>query len=128
MTRAKLALEDGTVFEGTTIGSSRPVCGEVVFNTGMAGYVEALTDPSFAGQILTFTYPLIGNYGVPKPEYVADRVIANFESETVHAPGVVAGECAVLPSHYLSLHTISAWLDRERVPGIFGIDTRALTL
>lgn len=101
--------------------------GEVVFSTGMSGYPQSLTDPSFAGQILIFTYPLIGNYGVPTYKAVAPHLSANFESERIWAKGVVVGQHCTRPSHYESVRTFSDWLASEKIPGISGIDTRMLT-
>ena len=102
--------------------------GEVVFNTGMVGYTEAMTDPSYAGQLLCFTYPLIGNYGVP--EYVKDenQVLVNFESSKIQAKGVIANSVATVPSHFQSQRDLSAWLEDEGICGIQGLDTRELTL
>ncbi len=124
--RAKLILEDGTVANGWAFGYGRCTAGEVVFTTGMVGYPESLTDPSYSGQILVFTYPLLGNYGVPSLE--AHRaVLEKFESRRVHVAGVVVSEVCDRPSHWDSLCSLDEWLRRERVPGIFGVDTRMLT-
>ncbi|MEO9276420.1 MAG: glutamine-hydrolyzing carbamoyl-phosphate synthase small subunit [Nitrososphaera sp.] len=124
----KLVLEDGTVFDGTGFGYSTTVFGEAVFNTGMAGYVEALTDPSYSGQILTLTYPLVGNYGVPdisvKDE---DGIKQNSESDRIQARGLVVHELSLTASHWSLQMTLDEWLHNEKVPGISGIDTRALT-
>ncbi len=116
--KAVLALEDGSVFEGQGFGGSAKVRGEVVFNTGMVGYPESITDPSYHGQILCQTYPLIGNYGV-NPE--------SFESPRPQISGYIVSECCQRPSHAASRKTLDSWLDENRVPGISGIDTRALT-
>jgi carbamoyl-phosphate synthase small subunit len=125
-----LILEDGEVFEGFSFGSfsSSVVVGEVVFNTGMVGYTEAMTDPSYAGQILCFTYPLIGNYGVP--EYLSDEngITLNFESNKIQVKGVVASSVSKTPSHFECVKDISSWMDAERIPGIQGVDTRELTI
>jgi carbamoyl-phosphate synthase small subunit len=126
MTRAKLALEDGTVFEGTTLGSSRPVCGEVVFNTGMAGYVEALTDPSYAWQILVLTYPLIGNYGVPGPRAEASLAMP-YESDRIQVQGLVVQNYVDQYSHHAATRSLHQWLEAEGIPAITGVDTRTLT-
>ena len=115
----KLHLEDGSVFEGTSFGANGGVHGEVVFSTGMTGYVESLTDPSFAGQILVCTYPLIGNYGVPSPK--------DFESHRIWAAGLIVSEYAREYSHYDAKQSLSEWLKASGVPAIEGIDTRALT-
>ncbi len=116
---AKLILEDGTIFEGKAAGYQKSVAGEVVFATGMVGYEQSLTDPSYAGQILTFTYPLIGNWGVPPKDF--------WESEKVQVAGVVISDLTTHPSHYLSQSTLKDWLIREKIPAIVGIDTRRLT-
>jgi carbamoyl-phosphate synthase small subunit len=123
---AKLILEDGTVFCGRAFGARRDAAGEVVFNTGMVGYPESLTDPSYRGQILVFTYPSIGNYGVPPPTR-QDGLLSHFESESVHVRGVVVAGLCEQPAHWNSAQSLSAWLEQEGVTGICGIDTRALT-
>lgn len=106
------------VFEGTSFGADRDAAGEVVFNTGMTGYVEALTDPSYRGQILVLTYPLQGNYGVPKEPW---------ESGRVQVEGLVIGRLAVRPTHPGMRDTLADWLRSAGVPAIEGVDTRALT-
>lgn len=116
--KAYLALEDGTVFEGTGFGAEGEVIGEIVFNTGMTGYQEVLTDPSYCGQIVTMTYPLIGNYGV-NPE--------DIESARPQVKGFVVREMCKTPSNWRSLETLSGYLKRYGIIGIEGIDTRALT-
>lgn len=128
MANIYLHLEDGTRFAGESFGHNGESSGEVVFSTGMTGYGQSLTDPSFAGQILTFTYPLIGNYGVPKPQKIAPSLMGNFESERIWTKGVVVSEYCQRPSHHASLETISTWLLLQKIPGISGIDTRALTI
>ncbi|MBI5644738.1 glutamine-hydrolyzing carbamoyl-phosphate synthase small subunit [Candidatus Kaiserbacteria bacterium] len=115
----KLYLEDGTVFEGTSFGARIDCPGEVVFSTGMTGYVESLTDPSFAGQILVCTYPLIGNYGVPDSSH--------FESERIHIAGLVVSEYSREYSHHEAKQSLAAWLKFWKIPAIEGVDTRALT-
>jgi len=117
MSVAKLVLQDGTVFTGRSFGAKGEVAGEVVFNTAMSGYQEVLTDPSYAGQIVTMTYPHIGNYGVN-----ADDV----ESEKPHVTAFVVRECARRPSNYRSEGDLHSYLEKHKVPGIDGIDTRAL--
>jgi carbamoyl-phosphate synthase small subunit len=114
----KLVLSDGTIYRGTSFGAERAVAGEVVFNTGMTGYTEALTDPSYRGQILVLTFPLQGNYGVPA---------APWESLRVQVEGLVIGHLAALPTHPRMVETLAAWLRRFEVPAVFGVDTRALT-
>lgn len=127
MEKAYLCLEDGEVIEGERFGFRENRCGEVVFTTAMTGYPEGLTDPSFAGQILVFTYPLVGNYGVPAPVRLAEHLMANFESERIRASGVVVSSDVETPSHYQMKQTFSAWLTSQHVPGIAHVDTRALT-
>lgn len=117
---AKLILEDGTEIKGESFGAEINSSGEVVFNTGMAGYPESLTDPSYYGQILVLTYPIIGNYGVPPKEY--------FESRKIWVKGLVVQNYIDKPSHFESLKTLGDWLKEEGIPAISGIDTRALTL
>lgn len=124
-----LILEDGTIFEGMGFGYSTAAFGEAVFNTGMTGYVEALTDPSYNGQILTLTYPLVGNYGVPDPMAKdADGIRKNFESEMIQARGLVVHELSLTASHWNMSMTLDEWLYNEKIPGISGIDTRELTI
>jgi len=126
--RSYLHLEDGTIFEGQNFGAQKIAEGEVVFSTGMSGYPQSCTDPSFAGQILVFTYPLIGNYGVPKPIKTAPHLVSNFESQKVWVKGVIASRVCDSPSHHESESSFSNWLKTHHVPGISGIDTRQLTL
>ncbi|MEM0128884.1 MAG: glutamine-hydrolyzing carbamoyl-phosphate synthase small subunit [Thermoplasmata archaeon] len=122
-----LFLEDGTRFDGEGFGASTRRVGEVVFTTGMAGYPESLTDPSFRGQILSFTYPLLGNYGVPDPaERDAHGLPVGQESEGVQVVGMIA-RGTTPPHHWRSRGTLEEWLAREGVPGIRGVDTRLLT-
>lgn len=124
-----LILEDGTVFEGMGFGYSTTAFGELVFNTGMTGYTEALTDPSYNGQVLILTYPLIGNYGVPDPLMMdSDGIRKNFESDIIQARGLVVHELSLTASHWNLSLTLDEWLYNEKVPGISGIDTRELTI
>jgi carbamoyl-phosphate synthase small subunit len=115
--RGKLLLEDGRFFDGFLFGSQSSCSGEIVFNTGMVGYVEALSDPSYRGQILTFTYPLIGNYGIPE----------RFESDHIQVRGVVVSRNIQTHSHWESRKSLEEWMKENGIPGISGIDTRALT-
>lgn len=120
-------LDDGSVLEGEGFGYSTAAFGELVFNTGMVGYAETLTDPSYAGQILTMTYPLVGNYGVPDPGTIDDDGIpVHFESDAIQIRGLVIHELSPTASHWNAAMTLDEWLYRERVPGISGIDTRDL--
>ena len=123
---ARLALDDGTVFDGDIFGSARPVCGEVVFNTGMAGYVETLTDPSYAGQILVLTYPLVGNYGVPAPRSGRD-LAPPYESDRIQVQGLVVQNYIDDYSHHAAFRSLRQWLLDEDVPAVTGVDTRTLT-
>ncbi|MFQ6095506.1 MAG: glutamine-hydrolyzing carbamoyl-phosphate synthase small subunit [Candidatus Bathyarchaeia archaeon] len=123
---AVLVLEDGTVFLGRGFGAVKKISGEVVFSPSMVGYPESLTDPSYYGQVLTLTYPLIGNYGVP-PYDTVYGVPIHFESIGIKVRGLVIQELCEIPSHYLSTRTLDEWLRDEDVPGISGIDTRRLT-
>jgi len=127
MTRTYLCLEDGEIIEGESFGFPGETCGEVVFTTAMTGYPETLTDPSFAGQILVFTYPLLGNYGIPKPQTISKHLLSNFESEKIHVQGVVVSSHLKTPSHYQIFQSFSSWLAANRIPGIARVDTRKLT-
>lgn len=115
--KAFLILEDGTVFTGASIGSTRDMISEIVFNTSMTGYLEVLTDPSYAGQAVTMTYPLIGNYGITP----------DMESKKAWPDGYIVRELSRMPSNFRSQGTIQEFLEKQDIPGIAGIDTRALT-
>ena len=117
--KAKLILEDGSIFEGKAAGFNKSVAGEVVFATGMVGYDMSLTDPSYAGQILTFTYPLIGNWGVPPRD--------SWESEKIQVAGLIISDLTLHPSHWQSQMSLDQWLKKENISAIVGIDTRKLT-
>ncbi len=125
---AKLVLSDGSVFRGFSFGAPRSVAGEVVFNTGMVGYPQSLTDPSYAGQILVFTYPLIGNYGVGSAKKDAHGLLTNYESNRIQTEAVVVSEYSFQHNHWDSCASLAEWLRDENVPAIFGVDTRALTI
>jgi len=124
--QAKLTLEDSTVFMGKSFGSEKAVAGEVVFYTGMTGYPESLTDPSYTGQILVSTYPMIGNYGVPVNR-MENGVHAHYESDKLHITALIISDYSFEYSHWNAEKSLSDWLKEWDVPGIFGIDTRALT-
>lgn len=127
MRNVTLILDDGTKFHGKSFGYEKPVAGEVVFNTAMMGYPESLTDPSYAGQMMVLTYPLVGNYGVPEFS-VEDNGIATFmESEKIHARAIIVSDYSTEYSHWNAKESLADWLKREQVPGITGIDTRQLT-
>lgn len=115
----KLILEDGSQFEGISFGAEKSIAGEVVFSTGMVGYPESLTDPSYLGQILIFTYPLIGSYGIPDKKY--------WESNGIKVAGLIVSNYIDTPSHFQSKKTLSQWLKDERIPALEIADTRFLT-
>ncbi len=123
---AKLVLENGMSFEGKAFGAPVSTSGEVVFNTAMVGYTEALTDPSYYGQLLSLTYPLIGNYGVPN-EISDDITKSKWESSRIQAFGFIVSNLSDIHSHWDSDMSLDEWLKKEGIPGISGIDTRALT-
>jgi len=126
--RAKLVLEDGTEYKGRAFGARRSSAGEVVFNTGMVGYVESLTDPSYRGQILVSTYPLVGNYGVPREDAKGPFGLSlTRESYAIHAKGLVVADYSESYSHWNAQQSLSDWLEEEGIVGITGIDTRSLT-
>ena len=122
----KLVLEDGTVFSGSSFGYEGSVSGEVVFNTSMTGYPESLTDPSYKGQILTLTFPLIGNYGVPGDE-MENNLFKHFESHILHITALVVSDYSYEYSHWNAVRSLSDWLIRYKIPAITGVDTRSLT-
>ena len=125
--KAALVLEDKSLFIGKGFGAVGKVSGEVVFSTSMVGYPESLTDPSYNGQILTLTYPLVGNYGVPAYDDYMFKVPLHFESIGIKATGLVIHELCQEPHHWASKWTLDEWLRSEDIPGIQGIDTRRLT-
>ena len=122
-----LLLEDGTEFHGMSFGYEKSVAGEVVFNTAMTGYPESLTDPSYAGQIMVLTYPLVGNYGVPDCGIGENGLPTFMESEKIHAEAIVVSDYSEEYSHWNAKESLAEWLQREEIPGITGIDTRRLT-
>ena len=127
MKNVTLVLSDGTRFHGKSFGYDAPVAGEVVFNTAMMGYPESLTDPSYEGQLLTLTFPLVGNYGVP-PFTMEENGIPSFmESERIHASALIVSDYSDYYSHWNAVESLSEWLKREKVTGVTGIDTRELT-
>lgn len=123
---ARLVLDDDSIFDGSGFGASRPAVGEVVFSTGLAGYPESLTDPSYRGQILVLTYPLIGNYGVPDRS-ATNGILDHFESDHIQVSGLVVSSLSRTPSHWSAVASLDEWLRTEGVPAIEGVDTRALT-
>ncbi len=121
-----LVLENGVSFRGYSFGSETPAAGEVVFNTAMVGYPESLTDPSYSGQILTVTYPLVGNYGVPEDNTV-NGLSEFYESEKIQVSGLIIADYSSEYSHWNAKKSLGEWLKEHDVPGIYGIDTRKLT-
>lgn len=126
MFKLKLVLEDGSEYVGTSFGKLKETTGEVVFTTGMMGYPETLTDPSYKGQILVLTYPLQGNYGVEDMKK-HQGVIENFESSQIHLSALIVSEYSETFSHWTAKKSLGQWLDEQEIPAITGIDTRALT-
>ena len=124
--RVKLTLEDNTVYFGSSFGSPIAAAGEVVFNTAMTGYPESLTDPSYKGQILCLTYPLVGNYGAPAKKEEND-LYSFYESSSIHISGLIVSDYSFDYSHWNASESLDEWLRRNNIPGVFGIDTRALT-
>lgn len=126
-----LELETGIVYQGYSFGAEKSISGELVFQTGMVGYPESITDPSYRGQILVITFPLVGNYGVPSRATMDDLlqdVPAYFESRMIHIVGlVVASHSGEDFSHFLAESSLSTWLKEQGVPAMYGVDTRALT-
>jgi carbamoyl-phosphate synthase small subunit len=122
----RLILEDGSIFQGNQFGSNKKVSGEVVFNTGMVGYPETLTDPSYHGQILILTYPLIGNYGIPD-ENKEDGLLKNFESKKIQVKGLIISDYSFEYSHWNAKKSLSDWMKKHNIPGLYNVDTRELT-
>lgn len=124
--KVKLIFEDGTEFQGKSFGFEKSVSGEVVFYTAMTGYPESLTDPSYKGQILVSTYPMIGNYGVPI-DSEQDGIFSHFESDKIHCTALIISDYSHEYSHWNSEKSLGDWLKNQNIPGLFDIDTRALT-
>jgi carbamoyl-phosphate synthase small subunit len=127
MKNVTLVLSDGTKFHGKSFGYEAPVAGEVVFNTAMMGYPESLTDPSYAGQLLTMTFPLVGNYGVPAFTIEKNGIPTFMESDKIYASALIVSDYSEQYSHWNAVESLADWLKREKVPGITGVDTRELT-
>lgn len=127
MRNVTLQLQDGTEFHGKSFGYDAPVAGEVVFNTAMMGYPESLTDPSYAGQLMVLTYPLVGNYGVPAFSFESNGLATFMESDKIYASAIIVSDYSTEYSHWNAKESLADWLKREHVPGITGIDTRELT-
>lgn len=126
-----LELEDGLAFQGYGFGARKSIAGELVFQTGMVGYPESVTDPSYRGQILVITFPLVGNYGVPSRETMDELLRdlpAHFESSQIHIAGLVTASYSGEDySHYLATSSLGTWLKEQGIPAMYGVDTRALT-
>ena len=125
--KATLRLENGMEFHGWSFGSAEAVSGEVVFNTSMVGYPEQLTDATYSGQILCLTYPLIGNYGVPSEELMAEQLSKNLESDRIHPKGLIAFDVCEDYSNWEAVKGLEEWMKEQNLTGICGIDTRELT-
>jgi len=121
-----LLLEDGSVCDGRSFGYEGSIAGEVVFNTAMTGYPESLTDPSYKGQILVLTYPIVGNYGVPNEE-TENNLFRFFESDTLHISALVISDYSAEFSHWNAMQSLGDWLKKHKIPGIYGVDTRHIT-
>ncbi len=124
--KARLEMEDGSVYNGFSFAARQSISGEVVFNTSMMGYPESLTDPSYEGQILVLTYPLIGNYGVPE-QFIENNIIQNFESGRIHIQGLIVAEYSSHYHHWRANKSLGEWLTHNNIPALSGIDTRMLT-
>lgn len=127
MKNVTLVLSDGTTFKGKSFGYEKNVAGEVVFNTAMMGYPESLTDPSYAGQLMTLTYPLVGNYGVPPFSFEKNGLPSFMESNRIYPSAIIVADYSEQYSHWNANESLADWLKREQVPGVTGIDTRQLT-
>ena len=125
--KATLRLENGMVFHGYSLGCADAVSGEVVFNTSMVGYPEQLTDPTYSGQILCLTYPLIGNYGVPSEELLGEKLSKNLESDRIHPKGLIVFDYCEDYSNWEAEKSLEQWMNEQGLTGIYGIDTRELT-
>lgn len=125
-----LETQEGIAIQGYSFGANVPAAGELVFQTGMVGYPESITDPSYEGQILVITYPLVGNYGVPDRKLMDDVVKSlpkYFESNKIHVAGLVVAHYTEEYSHYLATSSLGSWLKEQGIPAIYGVDTRSLT-
>ena len=125
--KATLRLENGMEFHGWSFGCEHAVSGEVVFNTSMVGYPEQLTDPTYHGQILCLTYPLVGNYGVPSEELMAERLSKKLESEAIQPKGLIVFDYCEEYSNWEAEKGLEQWMKEQNLTGIYGIDTRELT-
>ena len=119
----KLILETGEVFTGTIFGHVKNVSTEIVFNTSMVGYPEAMTDPSYRKQILVLTYPCIGNYGIPSNERDQHGILQHFESEQIQVSGLIVSDYCQHYSHWKASQSLSSWMEKHQIPGLHGVDT-----
>src|SRR4051812_17028521 len=126
MEPATFTIRDGPIFSGKSFGAKSNISGEAVFTTSLVGYPESMTDPSYRGQILVFTQPLIGNYGVPSSDRDEHGLLKYFESPNIQCCGVVVADYAEKYSHWTAVESLSEWCAREGVPAISGVDTRAI--
>ena len=126
MKKATLRLENGMEFHGYSFGCTKAVSGEVVFNTSMVGYPEQLTDATYSGQILCLTYPLVGNYGVPSEELLAENLSLNLESDRIHPNGLVIFDYCEDYSNWEAVKSLEQWMTEQGLTGIYGIDTENL--
>lgn len=127
MKQAKLVFKDGQIIEGFSFGAETPVAGEVVFNTAMVGYPESLTDPSYKGQIMVMTFPIVGNYGVPTAEEMVQEVESFMESSQIQITGLVVSYYSEESSHWNAFQKLGEWMKSQNIPGIYGVDTRMIT-
>ena len=125
-TPIKLILEDGSTFQGKSFGYEGSIAGEVVFNTAMTGYPESLTDPTYKGQVLVLTYPIVGNYGVPREDTEND-MFKFFESDQLHISALVISDYSAVYSHWNAERSLGDWLKEHKIPGIYDVDTRRIT-
>ncbi|SMC72260.1 glutamine-hydrolyzing carbamoyl-phosphate synthase small subunit [Moheibacter sediminis] len=127
MKKVKLVFQDGQTIEGNSFGAYASAAGEVVFNTAMIGYPESLTDPSYKGQIMVMTFPIVGNYGVPSETEMIDEIEAFMESHKIQVTGLVVSYYSDEFSHWNGFQKLGEWLEKQNIPGIYGVDTRAIT-
>ncbi len=127
MKKAVLHLQNSLEFQGYSFGYESQIDGEVVFSTAMVGYPESLTDPSYSGQILCITYPIVGNYGLPEDLFEDNGLSTNFESDKIYVRGVIVSDYSMKNSHWSSVKSLDQWLKEHKIPGIWCVDTREIT-
>jgi carbamoyl-phosphate synthase small subunit len=127
MKKAKLVFQDGQIIEGFSFGAETSVAGEVVFNTAMVGYPESMTDPSYKGQIMVMTFPIVGNYGVPSAEEMVQEIESFMESSKIQITGLVVSYYSDECSHWNAIQKLGDWMKSQNIPGIYGVDTRMIT-